>query len=112
LNFTKWFISSTKYIGIKKTKIKPHNNSKHLLNLNKPMQKQINENKQIRSLMPNLIHSLDAASLALLIDLFFKENKNNKKNFYSVHDCFAVTCNNVNSIYKHIKAVYATIYSN
>jgi DNA-directed RNA polymerase len=59
--------------------------------------------------MPNLIHSLDAASLALLIDFFFKENKSN--NFYSVHDCFSVTCNNVSNLTNILKAVYIDIYS-
>lgn len=58
--------------------------------------------------MPNLVHSLDAASLGLLIDSFYKENKS--KNFYSIHDCFAVTCNNVNLIYQFLKLSYCQIY--
>lgn len=59
--------------------------------------------------MPNLVHSLDAASLSLLIINFFKEE--NKNNFYSIHDCFAVTCNNVNLIYELLKLSYYKIYS-
>jgi DNA-directed RNA polymerase len=58
--------------------------------------------------MPNLVHSLDAASLSLLIHNFFKED--NKNNFYSIHDCFAVTCNNVNLIYELLKLSYSKIY--
>jgi len=47
--------------------------------------------------MPNLIHSLDAASLCLVIVNYFKEIDN--LNFYSIHDCFAVPCNKVNNLY-------------
>lgn len=60
--------------------------------------------------MPNLVHSLDAASLALLIENFFKEVT--EANFYSVHDCFAVTCNNVNLIGELLKLSYYNIYIN
>jgi DNA-directed RNA polymerase len=43
--------------------------------------------------MPNLVHSLDSASLDLVIENYFKENENKK--FDSIHDCFAVLCNNL-----------------
>jgi DNA-directed RNA polymerase len=59
--------------------------------------------------MPNLIHSLDSCSLALVIDKLFKDDI---KQFYSIHDCFAVTCNNVNTLTYILKNVYADIYSN
>ncbi len=62
--------------------------------------------------MPNLVHSLDAASLALLVDYFFMENKKiNRHNFYSIHDCFAVTCNNVTHLYDLLKTIYINIYT-
>jgi hypothetical protein len=102
-------IVQQKYALKKKVKVRPFIYSKDLLNLNTLDKKQINDKKQIRALMPNLIHSLDAASLALLIDMFFKEDKSN--NFYSVHDCFAVTCNNVSNLTNILKAVYTNIYS-
>jgi len=59
--------------------------------------------------MPNLVHSLDAATLSLLIDIFFKKIITN--NFYSVHDCFAVTCNKVSYLTDILKAVYVDLYS-
>ena len=59
--------------------------------------------------MPNLIHSLDASSLTLLIDNLFKENPS--INFYSVHDCFAVTCNKVQKIMDILKVIYYNTYS-
>ena len=58
--------------------------------------------------MPNLVHSLDAASLALLIDIYFKKDTTN--NFYSIHDCFAVTCNKVNYMVQLLKLSYCEIY--
>ncbi|KII82659.1 hypothetical protein PLICRDRAFT_677072 [Plicaturopsis crispa FD-325 SS-3] len=63
--------------------------------------------------MPNLIHSLDGASLALIVGLFFNDNEFNSKgiNFFSIHDCFAVTANNVGALIKLIKLVYIKIYS-
>ena len=99
-----------KFYGTKKIKFKPFIYSKDLLNLNIIDKNTINPRKQIRSLMPNLVHSLDAASLSLLIHNFFKEDQHN--NFYSIHDCFAVTCNKVNIIYELLKLSYYHIYIN
>jgi DNA-directed RNA polymerase len=58
--------------------------------------------------MPNLIHSLDAASLSLLIDKYFNNNKNN---IFAIHDCFATTCNNMQFVIDSLKEVYISIYS-
>lgn len=44
--------------------------------------------------MPNLVHSLDASSLALLLNSYFNEGLDN---IFTVHDCFAVTANSVSS---------------
>lgn len=97
-----------KFYAHKKIKFKPFLYSNDLLNLNALDKSKLNTKKQIRSLMPNLVHSLDAASLSLLIDKFFNGDKN--KNFYSIHDCFAVTCNNVHLIYELLKITYYNIY--
>ena len=61
--------------------------------------------------MPNLIHSLDAASLSLIVDMFYSEDTNNFNNFFAIHDCFAVTANNITKLMKIIKLVYIKIYS-
>lgn len=97
-----------KYYGTKKIKYKPYLFTKDLLTLNLIDKNKFNARKQSRALMPNLVHSLDAVNLALLIDNFFKENKFN--NFYSVHDCFACTCNNVKLIAELLKQSYYKIY--
>ena len=81
----------------KKTlKVKPFVYQKNLVNLTVLNKNQFNKNKQKIALMPNLVHSLDAASLCLVIVNYFKENDN--INFYSIHDCFAVPCNKVNNL--------------
>lgn len=79
----------------------------NILNKNK-----INRKKQMNAFMPNLIHSLDATSLALLGDLFFKSSidQTQIKNFYSIHDCFAVTADNVKILLNDLKSVYIYIY--
>nr|WPM94715.1 hypothetical protein [Ceratocystis fimbriata]WPM94767.1 hypothetical protein [Ceratocystis fimbriata] len=64
----------------------------------------------MRAFMPNFIHSLDASSLALLVDLLFKTN--NKPEIFTVHDCFAVTANNIENIMEILKLIYIEIYSN
>ena len=96
---------------VKDYRISQFNYSKYTFNLRLVDKKNIDSRKQIRALMPNLIHSLDATSLIMLIDKYFKENKSDVKNFYSIHDCFAVTCNNVVDLIKIIKLVYIKIYS-
>lgn len=62
--------------------------------------------------MPNLIHSLDAASLTLLIESLFNnpETSKNITNFYSIHDCFAVTVDKVDYLINNLKSVYTNIY--
>lgn len=60
--------------------------------------------------MPNLIHSIDAASLTLFADSFFKIDRVTVKNLYSIHDCFSVTADNVSTLLSELKSVY--IYSN
>ena len=64
-------------------------------------------------LMPNLIHSLDASSLCLSVNMVSQHKKNQSEvfNFFGIHDCFAVTCNNVSNLIKIIKLVYIKIYS-
>jgi DNA-directed RNA polymerase len=69
---------------------------------------EFNTRKQSRAFMPNLIHSLDASSLALLIDFYFKDGN---INFFSIHDCFAVPCNNVTKIISFLKLSYWNIYT-
>lgn len=61
--------------------------------------------------MPNLIHSLDAASLGLLVNFFFQEPAIRVKNFYSIHDCFGTSASNVSKLINLLSSVYILIYS-
>jgi DNA-directed RNA polymerase len=70
-----------------------------------------NKSKQAVSFLPNLIHSLDAASLALLIHYYFSDTNISVKNIYTIHDCFAVTANNVKNLIYLLSHVYQKIYT-
>ena len=96
------------YMASKEVKLRPFSFSKSSFILKVPTTK-LNTQKQIRAFMPNLVHSLDAASLALLAEYYFKTV--DIKNFYAIHDCFAVTANNVNTLIDYLKLVYIKIYS-
>src|SRR5699024_8529103 len=81
-----------------------HKNRISLKSINK---NKLNNPKQIRAFMPNLVHSLDGASLALLLDSYL----DNCKSIYTVHDCFAVSANNVSNLLELLKLTYIKIYS-
>lgn len=96
------------YLDSEAIRLKPFTYRKNTFNLKIKINK-LNKQKQIRALMPNLIHSLDAASLALIVDML--NNKKSSANFFAIHDCFAVSANNVENLIKTIKMVYIKIYS-
>lgn len=57
--------------------------------------------------MPNIIHYLDASSIAILYSYL---SKNKITDIYTVHDCFAVTANNVETLISDLK-VYIYTYT-
>jgi hypothetical protein len=57
-----------------------------------------------RSFMPNLIHSLDASNIHLLTPKLTSEP------LYTVHDCFATTPNNMESLENFVKEAFIEIY--
>jgi DNA-directed RNA polymerase len=59
--------------------------------------------------MPNLIHSLDGSSLSSLY-YEFSQSYNNPQ-FFSVHDCFATTCDKVETLKTLLASVYTDMYS-
>lgn len=65
--------------------------------------------KQRNAIMPNLIHSLDASSIALLNEFLSKNT--DRVDIYTIHDCFAVTANNIDTWIKQLKNVYLYIYT-
>jgi DNA-directed RNA polymerase len=63
-----------------------------------------------RSFMPNLIHSLDASNIHLLIPKIKGLEESYEMPFYSIHDCFATTANNMNKLDYIVKATFIDIY--
>jgi len=61
-----------------------------------------------RSLMPNLIHSLDAANIQLFVNNLNKENINIP--FYTIHDCFAILPNSMSLLETMVKEAFIEIY--
>jgi DNA-directed RNA polymerase len=103
-----------KYLKSEAIELKPFKYSRTTFSIKK-LTKVINTNKQNRALMPNLVHSLDASSLCLLVDGFYNiPNKDISQsenlNFFSIHDCFATTCNKFNHLINILKAVYIQTY--
>lgn len=68
----------------------------------------LNKSKINRSFMPNLIHSLDAANIHLLIKRIIKYE--DIKSIYTIHDCFATTPNNMTRLDRLIKICFIHIY--
>jgi DNA-directed RNA polymerase len=123
------FVVQQQFHATETLKVKPFIYSKNLLNLTAIKKDEINKNKQKIALMPNLVHSLDAASLGFVIVNYFKQagfkgkpclgkksemsdsNLDIFANFFSIHDCFAVPCNKVSEIDNLLKSAYTMIYS-
>ncbi len=98
------------YLQTKTITLKPFAYSKTKLNLKTTIKDKYDHNKQIRALMPNLIHSLDGNSMCKLY-YFFRKGYKNQAQFFSIHDCFATTCEKVSRL-KHILAsIYTDLYS-
>lgn len=85
--------------------------SKAKVNIKVTIKGEYDKNKQVRALMPNLIHSLDGTSLSLLYQQFTDSFYNQSSQFYSVHDCFGTTCDKVSLLKTILASVYADLYS-
>ena len=68
-------------------------------------------NRQVRAFMPNLIHSLDACTMMELLEDYFNNKEFEVKNIYTIHDCFALPMNHVESIIDSLRMVYISVYS-
>lgn len=67
--------------------------------------KQLDKMAIKRSLMPNLIHSLDAANIQLFIN-----KVDSPIPFYTIHDCFASLPNKMNYLELKVKEAFIEIY--
>lgn len=92
-------------------KLRPYIFSDKELSLTITDSSKLNKTKQRNALMPNLVHSLDSTSLILLFYALKRYKKDGFINFYSVHDCYGVTADNVELLIEHIRQVYIELYS-
>lgn len=101
-------VVSQSYLDSKVLKIRPFAfiNSKY--SFRTIIKDEFSLSKQINAAMPNLIHSLDASSIALLYRELGYANINH---LYTIHDCFAVTADNVEILINTLKGVYIQMYS-
>ena len=100
------------YLAVESISIRPFAYSKIKLNIQVTKRDAYDKNKQIRALMPNLIHSLDATSLSLLFKKFDDFYNNSGSNFLSIHDCFGTTFDKVAVLKTLLSSVYIDLYSN
>ena len=101
-------IISQSYLNSKTLKTRPFSFIKSKYNFRTIIQNEFDQVKQLNATMPNLIHSLDASSIAILYKVFYEYEG---ENIYTIHDCFAVTANNVKLLIGVLKGVYINIYS-
>ena len=99
------------YLQTKTTTITPFSYSKVKLNMKVTIKDKYDNNKQVRALMPNLIHSLDSTSLILLYKQFISSLSNESVQFFSVHDCFGTTCDKVSLMKTILASIYTDLYS-
>jgi DNA-directed RNA polymerase len=100
-------LSSIKYQAVKTKTI--------LFRGAKPITLQIPTNKldteQIRrGFMPNMVHSMDAANIHILIQRLIANGVNIP--LYTIHDCFATTPNNMGILDRHTKGAFIEMYLN
>lgn|ERR1700727_517344 len=69
-----------------------------------PINKKLDKSKIHTAFMPNLIHSLDASNIHLLIP------KLTDQPLYTIHDCFATDANNMQNLELFIKEAFIEIY--
>ena len=100
-------IISQSYLDNKTLKIKPFGFIDSRYNFKTIIKDRFDLVKQSNALMPNLIHSLDASSIALLYE---RLSENNTYNLFTIHDCFHVTTDKVELLINLLKAVYVKIY--
>ena len=104
MNCTKWFILYSVFCILYSEKIslsirqfESKITQSNLVQYSKPITIKLPLNKLdnksiISGFMPNLIHSLDASNIHLLIP------KLTDQPLYTVHDCFATTANNMSKL--------------
>ena len=104
-----WITPSGLKINLSIMKFNKVRTRSKLLDYSKPVTISLPTNKldiaKIKSsLMPNLVHSLDASNIHILTEYL------NDEPLYTIHDCFASTPNNMNKMNNMVKNAFIKIY--
>lgn len=105
-------IVKQQYLKTKTKVIRPYKGKDNSISISIIDPNITNKVKQFTALMPNLVHSLDAAVVVLLYRSLINMVANYKPNFYSIHDCYCTTANNIPYLIDGLRAVYVQLYSN
>lgn len=65
--------------------------------------------KQNLGVIPNIVHSMDAANISIVIQSILKIDKH--LFILTIHDCFGCNANNVQLLSHHVKYAFLSIYS-
>ena len=78
------------------------------ISIQTPMYDSLNISKQNLAIVPNIIHTIDASNVALVI----LDSMQLKKNFemVTIHDCFGGNANNINFLTEQVKAAFIKLY--
>ena len=102
-------IVTQSYLKTESISIKPFLYNKSKVNIQIVNKDVYDKNKQVRALVANLIHSLDATSLSLLVDRFSKLYENPQ--IFGIHDCFGTTLDKVDTLKTILASIYVDLYS-
>lgn len=75
-----------------------------------PIYDSINLVRQNGAIVPNIVHSFDAANIAILVDGLLCNKID--MNLLTVHDCFATNANNVDLMVTKVKLAFLYLYLN
>ena len=99
---------SQSYNTCKEKKINTYFGGKRKKMVVKEYLNKLDKRKQIGSIIPNIIHSLDAAHL---INIIISANKNNINPVITIHDCFGTTPNQLQNLTNIVKIEFIKLYS-
>ena len=99
---------SQSYLKTNEERFEPFTSRKTTISISIIDKNKFDKSKQKRAFLPNFVHSLDGATLALLYNLFSKMT--NGASIAGIHDCFLVTADNALTLLDTLKAVYMKIY--
>jgi DNA-directed RNA polymerase len=103
-------IVEQKYIKTKSVTLKTRiSNKNKSVNIVKPTN-EIDLIQQNNGIVPNIVHSMDASNISILINNLIK-SKNNI-DISTIHDCFSSQANNVELMSYEVKAAFLHLYRN